>query len=248
MRRKRAGSTQTGPSIEVQPASTSQTAKQDTTGSATFKQFVQPALPVPVVDNVPESSRGPGLLPPSAAKALEIYRKAVAHEQRSELDEALRLYRQAFRIHEDVARLYERLESQSLHVKPIDTSAFAQAQRDQQKASVDTTRLIHDMDKFHISADPSGSVAVTLPAHHGVVTGTLASIVASWGSFGLKFEPEDEKQPVYLQTLPDELLVRILEFLGTTALERFALANRKARVITLDSSLWRCAFLGRTLY
>lgn len=243
MRRKRAGSTQAAPapSGEIPTTSISEAIKNDKTVTSHAKRPIQSVTPT-AVDAGAGSSRGPGLtapLPPSASKALEIYRNAVAHEQCSELDDALRLYRQAFRIHEDVARLYERIESHSLHVKPIDSAAFAQAQRNQHKASVDMVRLAHDMDRMHVSADASGSLAVTLPAHHGIVTGTLATIMAPWGALELKFEPEDEKQPVHLQTLPEELLVHVLEFLDTTSLERFALVNRKARVLTLDSALWR---------
>lgn len=37
-------------------------------------------------------------LPPHLSSALNIYRRAVEHEQRSELDDALLLYRQAFRM------------------------------------------------------------------------------------------------------------------------------------------------------
>ncbi|EKM50500.1 uncharacterized protein PHACADRAFT_104974 [Phanerochaete carnosa HHB-10118-sp] len=226
MRRKRAGSTQAGSSAQVQSAGTLETAKQDTAGTVAPRRSAQPIPSIPAASDAAGSLLRPGptaSLSPSATKALEIYEKAVAHEQRSELDEALRLYRQAFRIHEDVARLYERSEYHSLHMK----------------ASVDMVRLTYDMDKLHVSADSSGGIAVTLPAHHGVVTGTLAGIMAPWGLLDIKFEPEDEKEPVYLQTLPDELLVHILEFLNTTSLERFALVNRKARVLTLDSSLWR---------
>jgi F-box protein 9 len=41
---------------------------------------------------------GGGDLPPSLKKALDIYRRAVSHEQIGELDEALLLYRQAFKL------------------------------------------------------------------------------------------------------------------------------------------------------
>ncbi|KZT09989.1 uncharacterized protein LAESUDRAFT_711829 [Laetiporus sulphureus 93-53] len=66
----------------------------------------------------------------------------------------------------------------------------------------------------------------------------LASILASWPQ-DLAFEPEDEKQATPLQRLPNELLVHILRCLNITTLERFALVNRKARVVSLDISIWR---------
>lgn len=202
-------------------------------------------VPKPVVshtagDNTLTPSRGPGFtepLLPQHAKALGLYRRAVTHEQRGELDEALRLYRQAFRLYEDVARLYERQEFQSLRGKPVDSSSTSHSQG-VQKISSDVSHVTQDLEKLHVS-DFAVGAAVTLPANHGIVTGTLASIMTPWESSVLVFEPEDEQQPVHLQSLPDELLVHILDFLDTSALERFALVDRKARVLALDSTLWR---------
>ncbi|SRR6266702_4374016 len=81
-------------------------------------------------------------------------------------------------------------------------------------------------------------------AHHPDrhVSGVLTRIVADFPEVP-SFEPEDEKAPLFLQRLPDELLVHILRYLGTTAIERFACVSRKARVITLDPAIWRLGFL-----
>lgn len=205
------------------------------------KHVAKPVVSHATGDNVTLTpSRGPGFtepLLPQHAKALGLYRRAVTHEQRGELDEALRLYRQAFRLYEDVARLYERQEFQSLRVKPVAPLSASHSQG-VQKISSDVSHVTQDLEKLHVS-DFTVGAAVTLPANHGVVTGTLASIMTPWESSVLVFEPEDEKQPVHLQSLPDELLVHILDFLDTSALERFALVDRKARVLALDSTLWR---------
>lgn len=210
------------------------TITQDPASPTQPKRIVRPPYYPVGASHAPGPSRGPGItepLHPTHAKALDIYRQAVAHEQRSEVDEALRLYKQAFRIHDDVARLYERLEFHSLQIKRVDGP----------RAAVDpaVASVANGLDKLHLSSDAAGGVAVTLPANHGVVTGTIANLIAKWTSDALKFEPEDETQPVHLQTLPDELLVHMLDYLDTMALERFALVNRKARVLTLDSTLWR---------
>lgn len=213
--------------------------------TAAHKHLPNPISSTIPLDKAPGLSRGPGFtspLDPKHQRALDIYGKAVTHEQRGELDEALVLYKQAFRIHEDVSRLYERIEYNTIFsIKPIDAATFAQAQRDQKAAaaSASLAHVSHGLEKLHISVEPSISAALTLPANHGVVTGTLANLMAPWASLVLAFEPEDEKQPVHMQTLPDELLVHILAFLDTTGLERFALVNRRARVLALDPSLWR---------
>ncbi|KAB5594478.1 F-box protein pof7 [Ceratobasidium theobromae] len=55
----------------------------------------------------------------------------------------------------------------------------------------------------------------------------------------LKFAPEDERQPVHLVKIPDELLLHILKILDVSSIERFAMVCRRARVLTLDPDLWR---------
>jgi F-box protein 9 len=72
----------------------------------------------------------------------------------------------------------------------------------------------------------------------GIVTGTLAKLVANFPEI-LSFEPEIEQQAVPLRKLPDELLVMILRKLDPTSIERFAIVSRKARLIALESTIWK---------
>lgn len=204
---------------------------------------VKPAVILAPIINNAGTPRGPGFtepLLPQQIRSLDIYRRAVTHEQRGELDEALTLYRQAFKIHEDVARLYDRQEFHSLRIVPVDRSSIrGQCEAQDVPGEPDILRLTQDLDRLHVTSDSAIGVAVTLPANHGVVTGTLASVMSPWGLLTLTFEPEDERQPLHLRNLPDELLVHILTFLDIIALEYFGLVDRKARVLTLDSTLWR---------
>lgn len=55
----------------------------------------------------------------------------------------------------------------------------------------------------------------------------------------LTFEHEEETEPIHITNIPDELLVYILRFLDHGTIERFAVISRKARVLTLDSTIWR---------
>ena len=75
-----------------------------------------------------------------------------------------------------------------------------------------------------------------------VVTGTLSTIIRFFPQH-LRFEPENENEPVLLNRLPDELLVLIVRNLDHTSVERFAAVNRKARILSLDSVIWRYAYL-----
>ncbi|RDB20829.1 F-box only protein 9 [Hypsizygus marmoreus] len=160
--------------------------------------------------------------------ALDVYRRAVEHEQRSELDEALALYRQAFRMDAHIDRVYQREEMLSsiraAQAEPLQkTKSFA---REEAIADELTTKA-----RSWVLKAPGTRETVT-------VTGTIASLLAGFPP-NLSFEPEIEEEPVHLQKLPDELLVMILRKLDPTTIERFASVSRKARVVSLDSTLWR---------
>jgi F-box protein 9 len=74
-----------------------------------------------------------------------------------------------------------------------------------------------------------------------VVTGTLADLISGFPET-LSFEPEIEQETVPLRKFPDELLVMVLRKLDPTSIERFAMVNCKARIITLEPSIWKWAF------
>ncbi|KAI9440575.1 hypothetical protein H4582DRAFT_1937842 [Lactarius indigo] len=165
----------------------------------------------------------------SRGDALEVYIRAVGHEQAGKLDEALGLYRQAFQ------STYLREQKAA---RALETSALS------------ATSVVPDIEMKTVDAFNPGDVtlgvahthtklassAAVHPDRH--ISGVLARIVADFPEV-LSFEPEDEKAPSFLQRLPDELVVHILRYLGTTAVERFACVSRKARVISLDTAIWR---------
>jgi F-box protein 9 len=70
-----------------------------------------------------------------------------------------------------------------------------------------------------------------------ITTGPLASLLATFAK-NLTFEPENEEEPVFLNKLPDELLVMTIVILDTTSIERFARVCKKARILTLDPVIW----------
>jgi F-box protein 9 len=166
--------------------------------------------------------------------ALEVYIRAVRHEQAGELEEALRLYRQAFRMNPTVDRTYSLREQKAARAQ--DASGFS------------VTSVFPEIEAKSVNPfGPEGVSGVThthpklASSSDQHIPGVLARIVADFPE-ELSFEPEDEKAPSFLQWLPDELLVHILRHLGTLAIERFACVCRKARVITLDTAIWRLGF------
>ncbi|KAF9466103.1 hypothetical protein BDZ94DRAFT_1158574 [Collybia nuda] len=180
-----------------------------------------PSITLPYVSSAAVRG-GSAPLPPALGTALNIYRRAVNHEQRSELDDALLLYRQAFRMDPHVDRAYHRGEM---------LASVIAAQKHGEDLEV--TRTLEEKLEYGLILRPTDTSTTV-----GVVTGILANLVKNF--FGtLSFEPEIEGEPVYLGKLPDELLVVVLRNLDPTSVERFATINRKARVLALDSAIWR---------
>lgn len=72
---------------------------------------------------------------------------------------------------------------------------------------------------------------------------TLRNLILQFNFSDISFQPEDVKQAVFLDKLPDELVVSILRELAAdkdvTSIERFALVCRKARIVSLDDAIWR---------
>ena len=165
----------------------------------------------------------------NVSPAVEIYRLAVQHEQRSELDTALRLYRDAFRKDPNVDKIYYKLEQQMrTPASTMATSRHGHTRNKSDSGTIDNvTREAAKLSVTHVAGD---------------MKGLLASVLGNFPQ-KLTFEPEDQRQPVLLNKLPDEIIIISLRCLGTSAIERFAAVCRKARVLTLESSIWKCVIL-----
>ncbi|KAJ6518881.1 hypothetical protein C8R45DRAFT_949615 [Mycena sanguinolenta] len=166
-------------------------------------------------------------VPPGVRQALAVYTRAVQHEQSGQLDKALSLYRQAFRMNPDVDRAYRTQE------------LLASISVAQTKDVVSSSKAAEDVDQLATTLQRT----VAIKSGHGedaggVVTGMLASLLKGFPQ-ELVFEPEDENQPIYLNMLPEELVVLIIRKLDHTSIERFAAVSRKARVLSLDPGIWR---------
>lgn len=169
------------------------------------------------------ASHGQSHLSPNLARAVEVYRKAVFHEQHSQLDEALRLYRQAFRLDANADRAYfieEQRAQERTVVQPVSHKKVP--------SIVSVDGVTRDVQKLEVHKDKSF-----------VTSGFLAQVLKNFPE-NLVFEPEDEKEGLPpINIIPDELLLQILRILDYTTIERFAAVSRKARVLSLDSAIWR---------
>ncbi|EPQ56317.1 hypothetical protein GLOTRDRAFT_74909 [Gloeophyllum trabeum ATCC 11539] len=168
--------------------------------------------------------------------AVDVYRRAIQNEQSGDLDEALRLYRQAFRMDDNVDKAYRKAEKLQ-ELRQNSQGAVPPATETRPDAPEPSIVVIDDkaldLSALSISADTKGAHGV-----HAVVTGTIASLLESFPK-ELRFEPEDERRTLHLNKVPDELLIHILRYLDHTTIERFAAVDKKARVVSLDSVIWR---------
>ena len=199
----------------------------------------EPAAAIPEQTSTPnaDSPHHSGALR-SRNNALEVYSRAVKHEQAGELDDALRLYRQAFRADSNVGKSYHLKEQRTRILEAVSLTATTAEENAENDPAVSTTNA-------RSNSVVHGVVHMKPPSSHHTeprVAGLLESILANF-PVPLSFEPEDESELLPLQRLPEELLVHILRYLGAAAIERFALVSRKARMITLDATIWRCALL-----
>ncbi|KAI0708819.1 hypothetical protein C8T65DRAFT_206191 [Cerioporus squamosus] len=197
----------------------------------------------PPVARKPTPRATPAPMGPALQRAVEVYRKAILHEQRSELDDALRLYRTAFRMDPNVDRAYHLMEDEQQRratMAPVPAHKVHHHKSASSGGAVD--HLAHELEGVELGP---ARIPVAHARGDGFVTGTLAGLVASW-SDGLSFEPENEQEGIPIKTMPDEMLLLVLRLLDHTSVERFARVNRKARVLTLDASLWRP--IAKTIY
>ncbi|KAI0040964.1 hypothetical protein FA95DRAFT_789684 [Auriscalpium vulgare] len=222
-------------SVEVVPTESSiSTSKQTHRPSSSLEvPHVEVAKLLAPLGNPPSASSSTFISNgsiPARRNALAIYKQAVKCEQASELDEALRLYRQAFRMDPDVDRMYFREETQAALVASSSSAGTLGHKK--------TTSADHASDA--VTPDAKASTAPSVRVQHidRTAKGGLATVLRGFPEV-LKFEPEDETASTPIEVLPDELLVSIISFLGTSAIERFGTVSRKARVVTLDSTIWR---------
>lgn len=219
-------------SVDEDQATTPTVSSSGTASQAVYTQQ-QPGPSSHTIAGAPtasslQTSHGTTAMTPGLTSAIALYRRAVQHEQQSELDDALRLYRQAFRMNPNVDKAYHNVQQQNLAAEPAPRPGLSRTHK--KVSSVSSATGIDDITR--------GIGALSTKHTASVVTGTLAGLLEGFPQ-DLIFESEDERESVILNKLPDELLVLVLRNLDSTSIERFAAVNRKARVVSLDSSIWR---------
>lgn len=159
-----------------------------------------------------------------------MYKQAIDAETSGNLDEALVLYRKAFRLDTNVDRVYER--------------TLQPSQGAGQGLPILAVGIPHTLPALvdSLSLGDSTVVPPAVAQRHSVAA-SLSAIVSKFPLTELAFAPEDEGKAVPMQLLPPEMVIHILSVLAEscdyTSIETFASISRKARLISLESSIWR---------
>lgn len=198
--------------------------------------------------------------------ALKLYTEAVLEEQRGNHSEATTLYRRAYRLDSNVDKVYRREEivrERTLLSQFGDSGSPPAAAEKMTPSSLSATvsplSLAHHFGRLKVDsperpeAHPYFHRSQTNDERHPSHLFNLTSLVSSWTDPVPEFLPSDERLPIPLNRIPNELIIYILATfvpnLDIASIEQFALVCRKTRVLALDGSIWRCGvfYTGITL-
>ncbi|WVR06828.1 hypothetical protein IAU60_003864 [Kwoniella sp. DSM 27419] len=185
-------------------------------------------------------------------RAVQLYAKAVECEQAGKLNDALMLYRKAFKLDDDVDRLYARSSRATATPTTISTQKAAVSSEPIQPPTPTSADIISSAAPTdepysfarHIQMQPDyvKHAPPDLPASTpttGVSPLTLMLRGLPVPPQELRFMPAEETLPTPIAKLPAELLDPILSHLDVTSIERFGSTCWRARYLTHVSLAWR---------
>jgi len=184
--------------------------------------------------------------------ALSLYQAAVLSEAQGLMDKAVNMYRKAFKLDPQIDRLY--------HNESLKPTATSEPIRKEQDLAYQFARTVHigqdystkqnDNDKIHPSST-QGLLDVLLPSFRATPYIRQGQTEPVLPLDSIAFIQSTDLRPFHANKLPDELWVQILMELmlpnrisaypRIDRLERFALVSRKARLLTLNPTLWKLA-------
>ncbi|KAL7414818.1 hypothetical protein BDY24DRAFT_414023 [Mrakia frigida] len=169
----------------------------------------------------------------SSSSALEIYTLAAEMEASGQLGEAVKLYQRAFRLDDNIDRVYNALKRRAdLHHPPSShtlSSVAPPSSSTSEAATFDFKTQFQTGPDFDTVAEPSFD--------------PTAELEESFNQLGQHFVAEDETQEVLLNRLPNEVLLVVLRTLGKAGdwatIVRFGLVCKKAFLLSKEQTIWR---------
>ena len=210
---------------------------------------IEVPLPGPTRSSVPveTSSRGflsttNGRTPPYAPlvtrrvrgphdqeEGVRLYGQAVEAEQEGRLNDALMLYRRAFKLDGGSGSLLrlrqipvDRLYARSVKTLPEKKPEAAPARPTDQYSF-----------QTHLQLQPD---YISNPTRVSPLTALLRS---SSVTDSTPFLPADESHPVHLAKLPTELFDHVFAYLDVASIERFGLVCKRARWVSANTTAWK---------
>ncbi|KAJ9116356.1 hypothetical protein QFC22_004797 [Naganishia vaughanmartiniae] len=194
-------------------------------------------------------------------KAVEAYSQAVDLESSGQLNEALHLYRKAYKLDDRVDKAYnsavvkaeEKDRAEVVEKEVVDPTLRVVATPPPMEPYVfkTHTQLEGDYHSPVPTVRPASASASTAAAtitksadtQHAEWSDPLTRIINTFSEaetlYTLDFMPEEEKWPCLFGRLPDEVVENIVFFLDVQSLERFAASCKKARLVTRVAPVWR---------
>lgn len=183
----------------------------------------------------------------NSTAAVEVYTEAVQAEQQGRLNDALKLYRHAFKLDDNVDRAYQRVARAA-----AERDAVAQAQIGEEAATsadvVDPRGPAEEEYEFtrHIQLEADYARPLAPASRLTALIDRFAHAEATDPATGEpwahvranEFAPLDAELPLPIASLPAEILERILAQLDIAAVERFGSTCWRARVLTEHASKW----------
>ncbi|KAJ9099167.1 hypothetical protein QFC21_004047 [Naganishia friedmannii] len=183
-------------------------------------------------------------------RAVEAYSQAIDLESSGQLNEALHLYRKAYKLDDRVDKAYHSAvvhaeatnRAHVVEIQVVDPAVVVQATPPPLEPYVfmTHTQLAPDYHPRPAGVRP-GQAAVAAADTHAEWQDPLTRIIATFPEdlYLVDFTPEEEKWPCLLSVLPDEVVENIAFFLDVQSLERFARACKKARLVTRVAPVWK---------
>ncbi|WWC89036.1 uncharacterized protein L201_003954 [Kwoniella dendrophila CBS 6074] len=231
--------------------------------STTFTSFNKPSS---TSNNSSKVTRFTGTIAPDGhtgnekERAIQIYSKAVESEQQGKLNEALMLYRKAFKLDDDVDRSYAKSMRNKVTINANGQTSTTEEDLSGTPSSTDiisptpptlepysfarTIQTTPDYEKthhhhHHQNIKTSEKVSIQNQNTHPISPLTKLFNSLSIQPNDLIFLPQEEELPCPISNLPNELFENIFQHLDVTSLERFGSTCWKSRWLTHISSTWR---------
>ncbi|KAL7421995.1 hypothetical protein Q5752_003767 [Cryptotrichosporon argae] len=184
------------------------------------------------------AERGPG-----KDRAVQLYARAVESEQSGQLNDALRLYRQAFKLDDSVDRLYARAiaQTEASALETVSSGAATPTSADVVSASAPSDAPYEFARHIQVLPDYERVRAARVSPLTALLAARCGGGRGGGGYDALEFVRDDEHLPAPIARVPPELFDAVFAHLDVGSVERFARACWRARQLTAQAAVWRRA-------